>query len=76
MRQAKRSQHELKTVVSSNKKSDLRVAFLMDQIKGTQLLCTFLCTTSIQQITRNLLKINGGDDETRTRDLCRDRAAF
>ncbi len=22
------------------------------------------------------LLINGGDDETRTRDLCRDRAAF
>jgi hypothetical protein len=26
-------------------------------------------------VARNLLK-NGGDDETRTRDLCRDRAAF
>ena len=24
----------------------------------------------------NSLKKNGGDDETRTRDLCRDRAAF
>jgi len=23
-----------------------------------------------------VLKRNGGDDETRTRDLCRDRAAF
>jgi hypothetical protein len=24
----------------------------------------------------NLIEKNGGDDETRTRDLCRDRAAF
>jgi hypothetical protein len=24
----------------------------------------------------NSLRKNGGDDETRTRDLCRDRAAF
>src|SRR6185312_10231933 len=27
-------------------------------------------------ITPNCFGMNGGDDETRTRDLCRDRAAF
>jgi hypothetical protein len=27
------------------------------------------------EISANLLERNGGDDETRTRDLCRDRVA-
>ena len=40
------------------------------------LLCTCLCTQLTLTIASKLLKLNGGVDGTRTRGLCRDRAAF
>ena len=35
-----------------------------------------VCNKSNLLFTCKPLNLNGGDDETRTRDLCRDRAAF
>jgi hypothetical protein len=39
-------------------------------------MCIFLCIAPIFQKPAKSFGKNGGDDETRTRDLCRDRAAF
>ena len=39
-------------------------------------MCIFLCIAPIFQKPAKSFRKNGGDDETRTRDLCRDRAAF
>ena len=42
-------------------------------------ICAFLCLfvpTQNQAVVRKPLILNGGDDGTRTRGLCRDRAAF
>ena len=39
-------------------------------------MCAFLCATPNGGIPAKVLKINGGDDETRTRDLCRDSEKF
>ncbi len=37
-------------------------------------MCIFLCIAPIFQRRPNSFGMNGGDDETRTRDLCRDSA--
>jgi hypothetical protein len=39
-------------------------------------MCIFLCIAPIFQKSPNSFGKNGGDDETRTRDLLRDRQAF
>jgi len=44
--------------------------------RGYGLMCTFLCTTPIWGFRCKPFKRIGGDDGTRTRGLCRDRAAF
>jgi hypothetical protein len=38
-------------------------------------MCIFLCIAPIFQKPAKSFGKNGGDDETRTRDLCRDRVA-
>jgi len=38
-------------------------------------MCIFLCIAPIFQKRTNSFEKNGGDDETRTRDLCRDSGA-
>jgi hypothetical protein len=38
-------------------------------------MCIFLCIAPIFQKRAKSFGNNGGDDETRTRDLCRDRVA-
>ena len=42
---------------------------------GCRLMCIFLCIAPIFQKWTYSFGMNGGDDETRTRDLCRDSAA-
>jgi hypothetical protein len=42
---------------------------------GYHLMWIFLCIAPIFQKSRISFGKNGGDDETRTRDLCRDRVA-
>jgi hypothetical protein len=39
-------------------------------------MCIFLCIAPIFQKRTNSFGMNGGDDETRTRDLCRDRRGY
>ena len=44
--------------------------------KGTAAKLNHTWTLERNADSSQLIEKNGGDDETRTRDLCRDRAAF
>ena len=47
----------------------------MEKIYFLYLFCAFLCPRENVALSVSSLERNGGDDETRTRDLCRDRSS-
>ena len=47
-----------------------------DRISARDRFCGLIVDQPAGAINMETIQKNGGDDETRTRDLCRDRAAF